>query len=157
MKLKYLIFLGILSAITFDANAVVVSHIDVTGNQRMDAESVRILSDVRVGDNIDSEKANTIAKKLQSSGYFSSVNVKLDGNVLRIKLTESPIINMITIEGNDEIDTDDLKKEIRIKERSSYDTSVIGGDVQRMHTALWRSAKLWHRCRTSCPVGTFCL
>ena len=38
----------------------------------------------------------------------------------------------------DEIDTDDLKKEIRTKERSSYDTAMIGGDVQRMLTLYQR-------------------
>ena len=121
-----------------DAVAVVLSRIDVSGNQRMDDESVRILSEVKVGDNVNSETVNNLAKKLQSSGYFSSVNASLDGSVLRIKVEESPIINMVTVEGNDEIDTDDLKKEIKTKERSSYDKAVIGGDVQRMLTLYQR-------------------
>ncbi len=137
MTKKVAFFLGLLTFCT-GANAVVLSRIDVNGNQRMDVESVRILSGAHVGDNVDSEKANSIAKKLQSSGYFSSVNVRLDGDVLRIKLVESPIVNMVTVEGNDEIDTDDLKKEIRIKERASYDTAVVGGDVQRMLTLYQR-------------------
>ena len=118
--------------------ADVLSQINISGNQRMDDESVRILSEVKIGDNVDSERANSIAKKLQSSGYFSSVSVKLDNGVLNIKLVESPIVNIVTIEGNDEIDTDDLKKEIQTKERSSYDISVIGGDVQRMLTLYQR-------------------
>lgn len=120
------------------SNAAVLSRVNVSGNQRMDDESVRILSEVKIGDEINSEKANNIAKKLQSSGYFSSVSVKLDGDVLNIKLVESPIVNMVTIEGNDEIDTDDLKKEIKTKERTAYDISMIGGDVQRMLTLYQR-------------------
>ncbi len=137
MKRKILFFVSAFFVCSF-ANATIVSRIDVNGNQRMDGESVRILSDVRVGDNIGGEKINTIAKKLQSSGYFSSVDVKMDGDVLKIKLVESPIINMVTIEGNDEIDTDDLKKEIRTKERAAYDVSTIGSDVQRMLTLYQR-------------------
>ena len=125
-------------ALSANAGAAVVSRIDVSGNQRMDDESVRILSEVKVGDNINSETVNDVAKKLQSSGYFSSVNASLSGNVLKIKLDESPIVNMVTVEGNDEIDTDDLKKEIKTKERSSYDKSVIGGDVQRILTLYQR-------------------
>mgnify|MGYP002623774599 CR=1 FL=1 len=124
--------------LSVDANAVVLSRIDVTGTQRMDAESVRILSDVKVGDNVNSETVNDIAKKLQTSGYFSTVNTSLDGNVLKIKVDESPLINMVTVEGNDEIDTDDLKKEIKTKERTSYDKSVIGADVQRLLTLYQR-------------------
>ena len=121
------------------ANAATVSRIDVNGNQRMDAESVRILSDVKVGDNVGAERTNQIAKKLQESGYFSSVNVRMSGNVLKIDITEAPTVNMVTIEGNDKVDTDDLKKELRLKARSSYDESVIGADVQRMLTIYQRN------------------
>lgn len=120
------------------ANAATVSRIDVNGNSRMDAESIRILSDVRVGDNVGAERANQIAKKLQESGYFSKINVRMSGNVLKIDITEAPIINRVTVEGNDEISADDLKKEIRTKERTSYDESVIGADVQRMLTIYQR-------------------
>ena len=135
---KKLIFLALVFSVCNSANANVLSRIDVDGNQRMDAESVRILANVKVGDNINSENANTIAKKLQSSGYFSSVNVQLNGGTLKISVQEAPIINMVTVEGNDEIDTEDLKKEIKTKERASYDVSVIGADIQRMLTLYQR-------------------
>lgn len=114
------------------ASAATISRIDVSGNQRMDAESVRLLAEVKVGDNVNSEDINQVAKRLQTSGYFSKVDVKLNGNVLKIQLAEAPTVNMVTIEGNDDISTSDLKKEIRLKERSPYDETIIGADVQRM-------------------------
>lgn len=120
------------------ACATTVSRIDVNGNKRMDTESVRILSTVKVGDNLNNEGLNQIAKKLQESGYFSKINVQMNGNVLKIDVTESPIINMVTVEGNDEISTEDIKKEIKIKERSSYDESVIGADTARILTIYQR-------------------
>ncbi|MDR0741161.1 MAG: outer membrane protein assembly factor BamA, partial [Rickettsiales bacterium] len=128
----FLLAIGIAAASLDASHAAVVSRIDVIGNQRMDSESVRILSNVKTGDSLTSEDVNQIAKKLQISGYFSKVDVRLSGNALQINLTEAPIVNMLTIEGNDDISTEDLKKEIRLKERASYDESVIGGDVQRM-------------------------
>lgn len=137
MKIKTLNFLSII-AFVGTADAAVISRIDVSGNQRMDAESVRILADVKAGNNIGSERVNNIAKGLQSSGYFEKVDVKLNGDVLKITVVESPVVNMVTVEGNDEIDTDDLKKEIKTKERSSYDKSLIGGDVQRLLTLYQR-------------------
>ena len=137
MNIKILKYLPLIT-IVGNANATVVSRIDVTGNQRMDAESVRILADVKSGNDINSERVNNIAKTLQSSGYFEKVDVKLNGNVLKINVVESPIVNMVTVEGNDEIDTEDLKKEIKTKERASYDKSMIGGDVQRMLTLYQR-------------------
>lgn len=120
------------------ANAATVSRIDVKGNQRMDAESIRILSEVKVGDNVNSDDTNRIAKRLQESGYFSRVSVSMYGNTLKIDIAEAPTVNMVTIEGNDEISTDDLKKELRLKARDSYDESVIGADVQRMLTVYQR-------------------
>ena len=131
-KVFSLVALGIGTACFSSSMAAPISRIDVKGNQRMDAESVRLLSEVKVGDNINSEGVNQVAKKLQSSGYFSKVDVKLSGNTLQINLAESATVNMVTVEGNDDISTDDLKKEIRLKERSSYDESIIGADVQRM-------------------------
>ena len=137
MKKYVFIFIAVFFG-CISANATVLSRIDITGNQRMDTESIRILANVKIGDDINSESVNRIAKKLQTSGYFSSVSVKNDGSILKISVVESPIINMVTVEGNDEISTDDLKKEIRTKERASYDTSVIGGDVRRMLTLYQR-------------------
>lgn len=136
--LKHLSLFVLGAVFTSDCWAVVISRIDVTGNQRMDAESVRILSGVKAGDSVNGETINNVAKTLQSSGYFSSVNAYLSDNILKIKVEESPIVNMVTVEGNDEIDTEDLKKEIKTKERASYDKSVVGGDVQRMLTLYQR-------------------
>ncbi len=138
MKKQHVIFATYLGLGIVGANATVVSKIDVSGNQRMDSESVRIISDVHIGDKIDTERTNQIAKKLQESGYFSKINVYMSGNTLKIDITEAPTINVVTVEGNDEISTDDLKKEIRTKERTSYDESIIGADVRRMLTLYQR-------------------
>ena len=95
--------------------AATVSRIEVIGNQRMDSESIRILAGVQAGDNVGESKSNQIAKKLQESGYFSKIKVQMNGNTLKINVQESPIINMVTVEGNDEVSTEDLKKEHKIQ------------------------------------------
>lgn len=137
MNTKKYIALGIACAVV-PAGAATLSRVDVNGTRRMDAESVRILAGVNVGDNITSGRVNEITKKLQDSGYFSRINVSMVGNTLKINLTESPIISQVTVEGNDEISTDDLKKEIKLKERATYDETVIAADVQRLLTVYQR-------------------
>ena len=139
MKSKSYIFslFGVVGLIA-PACGVTVSRIDVNGTKRMDAESVRILSGVKVGDNINSGITNEITKKLQNSGYFSNINVSLVDSVLKIAVTEAPVVSVVTVEGNDEVSTDDLKKEIKLKERSNYDETVIGADVQRLLTIYQR-------------------
>ena len=56
--------------VTLPLCAATVSRIDVVGNQRMDAESIRILADVKVGDNVGDARSNEIAKKLEQSGLL---------------------------------------------------------------------------------------
>ena len=138
MNTKKLFLATTLAVAATGANAATVLRVDVSGNRRMDAESVRILSDVNIGDTVGEARANQIAKKLQESGYFSKINVRMSGNVLKIDVVEAPTVNMVTVEGNDEISTDDLKKEIRLKERAAFDESTIGADVQRMLTIYQR-------------------
>ena len=137
--MKKVSLLSVLSCFVVSVSyGATVSRIDVTGNQRMDAESIRLLSDVAVGDNVGDARTNEIAKKLQSSGYFSKINVRMSGNTLRIDVTESPIVNQVTVEGNDAVSTDDLKKELKTRERTSYDAATIGADVQRLLTVYQR-------------------
>ena len=83
MNKKNLLFTVSLVLLAPVANAATVSRIDVRGNQRMDAESIRILSEVKIGDNVSLDDTNQIAKKLQETGYFSKVNVSMSGNTLK--------------------------------------------------------------------------
>ena len=138
MKTKALNLVAISLLSSGVVHAATVSNIEVSGNQRMDDESVRILANVKIGENIGEMRANEIAKDLEKSGYFSKINVRMNGNTLKINVVEAPIINQVTVEGNDEVSTDDLKKEIKTKERTSYDTATIGADVQRMLTIYQR-------------------
>ena len=137
-NIRYVFMILGIIGVVIPVGAVTVSRVDVSGTKRMDAESVRILSGVKVGDNIGSGRVNEITKKLQDSGYFSRINVSMSDSVLKINVTESPIVSVVTVEGNDDVSTDDLKKEIKLKERSAYDETVIGADVQRILTVYQR-------------------
>ncbi|MCL2749236.1 MAG: outer membrane protein assembly factor BamA [Alphaproteobacteria bacterium] len=136
--MKRIFFAFAFLLLPFMACAAVISSINVVGNQRMDAESVRILADVKTGMDLNSEGINQVVKRLQQSGYFSSVSASMEGGALKISVSESPTVAQVTVEGNDDVSTDDLKKEIRLKERSSFDESVIGADVQRILTVYQR-------------------
>jgi outer membrane protein insertion porin family len=125
------LLLGIVFA-PCNIHAAIIKSISISGNKRMDSESIRIIADVKTGDNITNSDLNDITKKIKTSGYFDSVDVDISGNALKISVKESPIVNQVTIEGNDEISLDDLKKELRTKSRDSFNESTVGADVQRM-------------------------
>ena len=60
-KVSYIALMSLFVA--SGALGATVSRIDVSGNVRMDDESIRILSDVKVGDNVGESRTNAIAKK----------------------------------------------------------------------------------------------
>ena len=81
----------LVSLMTADAFAAKVSRIDVDGNKRMDAESVRLLSDVAIGDNV--------VKKIES---FDNEEFLMDTTLgfLTIKGEGLEIIKLDTYQGN---------------------------------------------------------
>ena len=121
------------------AAGVVITGIDVFGNQRMDAESIRIMTGVEAGDNVTSARLNDIARRLHASGYFSDISATISGNRLAVRLTEAPIVNQVTIEGNRKVSTDDLRREIRMAARSPFSEATAGADVQRMLSLYQRT------------------
>lgn len=133
------IVIAFLMVLIFGAvNAAPISRIDVAGNTRIDSESVRLMLPVEVGENMTNARLNNVIKTLNKSGYFDSVSANMNGNILKISVVETPIVGRITIEGNSEISTDDLKKEIRLQERSPYSIATIGADTQRILTLYQR-------------------
>ena len=66
MNTKKYIALGIACAVV-PAGAATLSRVDVNGTRRMDAESVRILAGVNVGDNITSGRVNEITFGLSNN------------------------------------------------------------------------------------------
>jgi outer membrane protein insertion porin family len=130
--MKKLIVFSVIFFMLSTLDAVKIQNISVSGNKRMDAESIRILTDIKTGDDITNADLNSVAKRLQNAGYFNSVSADISGATLKIKVDEAPVINQVTVEGNDKISLDDLKKEIRTAARNSFNESVVGADVQRM-------------------------
>ncbi|MDR0449178.1 MAG: outer membrane protein assembly factor BamA [Rickettsiales bacterium] len=132
-------FLSIFSLLFITAShAEVISKIVVSGNKRIDTESVVLMTGAKPGDNITPARLNQITKSLQKSGYFEEVSSTISGGALKVAVAETPVVGRITIEGNDEISTEDLKKEIRLTERNPFGVATIGADTQRILTLYQR-------------------
>jgi outer membrane protein insertion porin family len=59
------------------------------------------------------------------------LGIKKDGdkNILLFKVVEKPIISKITFSGNDEINDEDLKEQIKTREFNILDVSTLKNDV----------------------------
>jgi len=96
-----------------------ISAIAIEGNKTADASSIRLNSGLVVGQDIGGEDIQTAVKNLWALGIFSDIQILVtnqtyEGVELLIKVIEYPRLRKVDIKGNDEIDKDDIEKEISV-------------------------------------------
>ncbi len=131
--LSILIFISI-SSISF---AEIVNKIEIQGNDRISDETIKMFSKINIGDDVNEKDLNDILKDIYNSSFFKDVRVSLSNNVLKIKVIENPLVENIEIEGpKAKKIVELLKKNLRIKARSSYDESLLKSDKKKMKNDL---------------------
>ncbi len=84
--------------------SVVLSDIVVEGVQRSDPATVFNYLPVKIGDRFTTESAQQVTKALYASGLYESVDVALNGTVLKLKISERPVISEFSITGMKQFD-----------------------------------------------------
>ncbi|MBS1174893.1 MAG: bamA [Burkholderiaceae bacterium] len=83
---------------------VILSDVVVDGVQRSDPAAVFNFLPVKIGDRFFADSAQQVSKALYASGLYENVDVALDGTVLKIKLSERPVISELSIQGMKQFD-----------------------------------------------------
>ena len=86
----------------------VFSRIDVAGNQRIEADSIRAFAGIEPGQPVTPEQLNLAVRNLFDTGLFEDVTVMPEAGRLVITVKENPTINQIAFEGNDSLDDEEL-------------------------------------------------
>ncbi|MGO8740511.1 outer membrane protein assembly factor BamA [Rhodoblastus sp.] len=122
------LMVGSIAGPAFAADETVV----VEGNHRVDSATIR--SYFVGGD------TNEAIKKLYGTGYFSDVEVSHRGSALVVRVVEnSTVINHVVFVGNSKVKSEDLQKEIQLKNRGAYSQAVADADVARILDIYRRS------------------
>ena len=100
MKFKSYKILILFFLIFFNtANADILKVINVSGNERVNTETIKLFADVKLGENLSDKELNLILKNLYETGFFKNVNLEFLENKLTIIVEENPIITKINITG----------------------------------------------------------
>ena len=110
----------------------IVNRITVSGNERIDSQTVISYLPFHTGATIDSEMIDLAVKTLYNTDLFSDVQVTLNGTELVITVVESPIINQVVFEGNHAMTKDKLRDEVQIRPRGVFTKAKVQADVQRI-------------------------
>ncbi len=155
-SLFFLILLSISSyAQTNRANYKILG-ITVEGNKTADAAIIIANSGLKNGDEIEipGDQTNNAISKLWKLNIFSDVQIIADkiigdGIFLLIKVEEYPRLEDVVLEGNDELDEDDIMKEVNIVKGQILKTFEIYKIKSRLKKAYdkegYLNAKIDHK------------
>jgi outer membrane protein insertion porin family len=118
------------------AEAVKVTFIEVQGNKRIETATILAKIKTREGETFSPAQIKEDIRALYQLGHFEDVQVKTEGFENGIKVIfsvkEKPLIREITFEGNNEKDSDDLKKDLTILTRTAFNMQLIQENAEKI-------------------------
>jgi outer membrane protein insertion porin family len=123
---------GALVLVPTAAQAAVVSSVVVTGNTRIDAETVRNYITISPGENFSGGDIDESVKALYGTGLFTDVTITVSGNRLVVNVVENSIVNTVVIRGNKKVKNEVLLQIIQTQPRGVLTDAKLQGDVQRI-------------------------
>ena len=120
------------------AHAAVVRSIEVRGNQRVDAETIRNYVNVEPGKQFTNADLNDGVKRLFATGLFADVDIDQVGSTLVIQVEEYAIVNQVIFQGNKKIKDEALSSAVNLAPRETFTQSLLEGDEDRIREAYER-------------------
>ncbi|GGA82327.1 outer membrane protein assembly factor BamA [Brucella endophytica] len=127
------------SLIAFDAaEAAVVSRIEVRGNKRVDAATIRDNIGIQPGKSFSTNDIDEAIKRLFAMGLFSDVQIKQVGSALVVSVSEYSVVNNVLFQGNKKIKDPQLAAAVQLKAREPFDPAKMEADRQGILDAYRR-------------------
>lgn len=114
------------------ATGGVIGAISVSGNDRIETSTILSYMVARTGDNFNQDLLDRSLRTLYATGLFSDVKLSRSGDILRVHVTENPVVNRIVFEGNHAIKDEDLRKVISLRSRAVFSAQQTVSDRQKI-------------------------
>jgi outer membrane protein insertion porin family len=118
--------------------AAVVSSIDVRGNQRVDAETIRNYLSITPGRSFSGADIDEAVKRLFGTGLFSDVRITQVGSTLVVQVSEYQIVNQVLFQGNKKIKDAQLAGTVQLKPRGTFSPASLDTDAEAIRAAYQR-------------------
>ncbi|ANT51805.1 outer membrane protein assembly factor BamA [Mesorhizobium amorphae] len=123
---------------TSAAQAAVVSRIEVSGNQRVDADTIRNYIQIKPGKAFSSSDIDDAVKALFGTGLFSDVQINQVGSSLVVKVSEYQVVNQVLFQGNKKLKDNALAVAVQLKPRGTFSQATLDSDVEAVKAAYRR-------------------
>jgi len=118
--------------VSSSALAQTVDSIQVEGNRRVEAATIRSYFKPGPGGRLDQGHIDDGLKGLIETGLFQDVRINQAGGRLVVTVIENPVIGRIAFEGNKKIKDEQLTSEIQSKPRGTLSRPMVQSDAQRI-------------------------
>ncbi|MEM9811099.1 MAG: outer membrane protein assembly factor BamA [Pseudomonadota bacterium] len=118
------------------------NRIDVAGNQRIDADTIRVFAGIEPGETVSPAEINAAVQRLFETQLFEDVQITPRAGVLLITVVENPTINIINFEGNRRLDDELLRAIISLQPRRAYSRAAAERDAQSIIDAYAQQGRL---------------
>src|SRR6185312_3203051 len=123
------------------ADEAAASAIDVKGNRRVEAATIRSYFAPRRGGALDAQALDAGLKALYASGLFTDVKTAREGGHLVVTVVEAPVIDRIAFEGNHALEDKQLTPELQSKVRGGLIHATVHDDVARLEQIYRRNGR----------------
>jgi outer membrane protein insertion porin family len=119
-------------ALATEGTAQARQTIDVQGNRRIDAETVRSYFHALPDGRFDEAGRDAALKALLATGLFDKVSIDRAGERLVVHLAEAPVLDRVAYEGNKKIQDKELNAVIESRPRGPLQRATVQADVGRI-------------------------
>jgi len=113
-----------------------VEAIEVRGATRVTPDAIRKVMGTQVGQELDLEKVRQDVKAIYRMGYFRDVTFDTEevpgGYRITVIVSEKPIVGTVQIEGNKDVETNDLRAALTVKERSLFQEEKVKESISKL-------------------------
>ncbi len=120
------------------AHAAVVNSVDVRGNQRVDAETIRTYVGIAPGRNFSNADIDEAVKRLFATGLFSDVRINQVGSTLVVQVSEYSVVNNVIFQGNRRIKDNELSANTQLGPRQPFSQALLDRDIEAIKFAYGR-------------------
>jgi outer membrane protein insertion porin family len=114
------------------AAAQTVDSIQVEGNRRVEAATIRSYFKPGPAGRLDQGHIDDALKALIETGLFQDVRISQPGGRIIVTVVENPVINRVAFEGNKKVKDEQLTSEIQSKPRGTLSRPIVQADAQRI-------------------------
>ena len=115
----------------------IINKIEISGNDRISSETIKMFTKINIGENIDDKDVNEILKRIYESTFFEDVKVSIKENILKIVVLENPLVENVEIKGpKAKKIVEELKKNLQVKARTSYNEISFSKDKKKITEIL---------------------